>query len=84
MEQKHLKYSKQVSDFEGIRMPDYYSDNSGLRYFDTHNIKKNPFIFQISKLIETLEKQLSEKGVEINAYIAKNNIQVILSALSLI
>ena len=31
---------------------------------------------KISKLIETLEKQLSEKGVEINAYIAKNNIQV--------
>lgn len=32
--------------------------------------------FQISKLIETLEKQLSDKGVEINAYMAKHNIQV--------
>ncbi len=31
---------------------------------------------KISKLIETLEKQLSEKGVEINAYMAKHNVQV--------
>ena len=31
---------------------------------------------KISKLIETLEKQLSDKGVEINAYMAKHNIQV--------
>ena len=32
--------------------------------------------FQISKLIETLEKQLSDKGTEINAYMGKHNLQV--------
>ena len=30
----------------------------------------------MAKLIETLEKQLSEKGKDINAYMEKNNIQV--------
>ena len=32
--------------------------------------------FQLGKLIDTLEKQLTEKGQEINAYIEKHNIQV--------
>ena len=31
---------------------------------------------KLSKLIETLEKQLTEKGGEINGYIAKHNIQI--------
>ena len=31
----------------------------------------------MAKLIETLEKQLSEKGQDINAYMEKHNIQVI-------
>ena len=30
----------------------------------------------MAKLIETLEKQLSEKGQDINAYMEKHNIQV--------
>ena len=30
----------------------------------------------MGKLIETLEKQLADKGAEINGYIEKNNIQV--------
>ena len=30
----------------------------------------------MAKLIETLEKQLSEKGKDINTYMEKNNIQV--------
>lgn len=34
------------------------------------------FFFQLAKLIDTLEKQLTEKGQEINAYIEKHNIQV--------
>ena len=31
---------------------------------------------KLSKLIETLEKQLTEKGGEINGYIEKHNIQI--------
>merc|ERR1712018_241511 len=31
---------------------------------------------KLAKLIDTLEKQLTEKGQEINAYIEKHNIQV--------
>ena len=38
--------------------------------------KMNIFSFQLTKLIETLEKQLTEKGGEINGYIEKHNIQV--------
>ena len=34
------------------------------------------FSFQLTKLIETLEKQLTEKGGEINGYIEKHNIQI--------
>ena len=30
----------------------------------------------MAKLIETLEKQLAEKGEDINAYMAKHNIQI--------
>ena len=33
-------------------------------------------LLQLSKLIETLEKQLTEKGGDINAYIEKHNIQI--------
>ena len=32
--------------------------------------------FQMAKLIETLEKQLSDKGQDINDYMEKHNIQV--------
>ena len=32
--------------------------------------------FQLAKLIETLDKQLTEKGQEINGYIEKHNIQI--------
>ena len=42
-------------------------------------VKENTFVhahLQLSKLIETLEKQLTEKGVDINAYIEKHNIQI--------
>lgn len=38
--------------------------------------QKNSFWFQISTLVETLQKQLSDKGAEINGYIEKHNIQV--------
>ena len=31
---------------------------------------------QLTKLIETLEKQLTDKGSEINGYIEKHNIQI--------
>lgn len=33
-------------------------------------------IFQMTKLIESLENQVSDKGKEINAYVEKHNIQV--------
>lgn len=36
----------------------------------------NSVYLQLAKLIETLEKQLTDKGNEINGYIAKHNIQV--------
>ena len=41
-----------------------------------HYPKPENFVFQLAKLVETLEKQLTSKGSEINAFAEKHNIQV--------
>ena len=42
----------------------------------TTNVINSPFRDKLSKLIESLNTQLTDKGAEINGYMEKHNIQI--------